>query len=69
MHFSPATRATRPAHHMLLDLLISILYGHQYKPCSFAICSFSQHSVTPALSCPNVFPFTQCPTPTASFLL
>jgi hypothetical protein len=52
--FSPI-RATWPAHLVLLDLIILIVLGEEYKSRSSSLCNFLHSHVTSSLFGPNIF--------------
>jgi hypothetical protein len=51
--FSPI-HATYTAHTILLDLIIRIILGKEYKLCSSSLCSFPHLPVTASLFGPNI---------------
>ena len=48
-------RATCSAHPILLDFMIRIVLGEQYRSLSSSLCSFLQSPVTSSLLGPNIF--------------
>ena len=48
------TRATCPAHLILLDLITWTILGEEHRPLSSSLCSFLHSPVTSSLSGPNI---------------
>ena len=56
-HFSPI-HVRRQAHFILLDLIVRIKFGEEFRSWSFPLCSYLLPSVTSYLLVPNIFLFT-----------
>ena len=57
------TRATCPAHLILLDFITRTILGEQYRSLSSSLCSFLHSPVTSSLLGPNILstPYSQTP--------
>ena len=58
-------RATWPAHSVLLDLVIRLIYGERYISLSSSLCSLLHSSVPSSFLRPNIFLSTYPQTPSA----